>query len=812
MIGLIRELRLAERSLRRDPVFSVAAVATLALGIGATTAVFSVLYGVLLSPLPFPDGERLVRLYSNNVQQNVVRGPMSGSDMWDMRTDARSVAAASPIYPYEGTLEDDAGNPIRIPAYAVSADFFDVFSTPMAMGRGFLPEEDEPQSPVEVVLSHQLWQSALGGDPAIVGTSVSFDAGTATVVGVAAPEMRYPRDAALWILPGLNWQDMSRRSRTWDVVAKLAPGATVPAAQTELSMVASRLSQEYVQWNSGVGVEVVPLKESIVGDLDVALLILMAASAGLLAVAAANVANLMLARGAARLQETALRAALGASRMRIVGTLFAEAFVTSFAGASGGILLAIGGVQLFKRMAPPSVSILGDVTFGWQPLAFAGVVTLGATLLFGLLPALRASSADLRSLLGDGGRRSTSGVHGAMLRSMLVVAEVGVATALVIGSGLLLKSFKAISETDPGFDTREAVVFNVVPPIGLYSDWDDVNQYYDALVQELKSTPGVQGVTTMATIPLGTEYDFFRPVRILDLAEPLQGEEPQAFLRPVGHDFFEVMGIEILEGRGFNDLDNKDGAPVALVNQAFVQRHLTDGRALGRPIRMYSSNFAPLGRLWNNEVEVVGVVDDVRYAGLTAAAEPAIYFPRQQAPFRRLHIVLTSTTDPADLFGAVRTRVAAADAQVAISGLGTLEGVLRASAVSQRFMATLLLVFGVVALVMAMVGIYGVVSYQVTERVREMAVRMSIGATPGEVMALILKSGARIWGLGIVTGIGGALLLRQVIASQLYGISATDPTIFVGAALILGGVSLAATSVPAFRTTRLAPASILREA
>ncbi|MGD8322194.1 MAG: ABC transporter permease, partial [Gemmatimonadota bacterium] len=782
------------------------------LGIGATTAVFSALYGVLLSPLPFPDGERLVRLYSTNVQQNIVRGQMSPSDMWDMRTDARSVAAVSPLYPYEGTLEDDAGNPIRIPAYVVSADFFDVFSTPMVLGRGFLQEEDESQSPMEVVLSHQLWQSALGGDPDIIGKSVSIDAGTAVVVGVAAPELRYPRDAALWALPGFNWKNMARRGRSWDVVARLAPGATVAGAQTELSIVASRLSQEYVQWNSGVGVEVVPLKESIVGDLDMALLILMAASAGLLVVAASNVANLMLARGAARLQETALRAALGASRMRIVGTLFAEAFVTSFAGAVGGVLLALGGLQLFKRLAPPSVSILGDVTFGWQPLAFAGLVTLGTTLIFGLLPAIRAASVDLRSLLGDGGTRSTSGVHGAMLRSMLVVAEVGVATALVIGSGLLLKSFKAISETDPGFNTREAVIFNVVPPIGLYGNWDDVNQYYDALLDELESIPSVQGVTTMTTVPLATEYDPLRPIRIMDLAEPLQGEEPQSFMRPVGHDFFDVMGIDVIEGRGFNDLDTKDGAPVAVVNQAFVQRHLPDGRAIGRPLHMFSSNWSPIGRLWKNDVEVVGVVDDVHYAGLTVPAEPAIYFPRQQAPFRRVHVVLTSTSDPSDLFGAVRTRVAGVDAQVAISGLGTLDGVIKASTVSQRFMATLLLVFGVVALVMAMVGIYGVVSYQVTERVREMAVRMSIGATPGEVMVLILKSGARIWGLGIVTGMGGAILLRQVIASQLYGISATDPTIFVGAALILSGVSLAATSVPAVRTTRLAPASVLREA
>ena len=254
---LIRELRHAERSLRRDPVFSVAAVLTLALGIGATTAVFSVLYGVLLSPLPFPDGDQLVRLYSTNLQQNIVRGQMSPSDMWNMKVDSRSVVAASPIYPYEGTLEDDAGNPIRIPAYVVSSDFFQVFSTPMVLGRGFLPEEDEPQSPMEVVISHQLWQSALGGDPAIIGKPVSIDAGTAVVVGVAPPDLRYPRDAALWVLPGFDWQN-AERGRSWDVVARLAPSTTVGAAQTELSMIAAHLEDEFVQWNSGVGVAVVP--------------------------------------------------------------------------------------------------------------------------------------------------------------------------------------------------------------------------------------------------------------------------------------------------------------------------------------------------------------------------------------------------------------------------------------------------------------------------------------------------------------------------------------------------------------------------
>ena len=444
MQGLIRELRQAERSLRRDPIFSVTAVLTLGLGIGATTAVFSVLYGVMLAPLPFPDGEQLVRVYSTNPRQNILHGQMSPSDLWDMKVDSRSVQAASPIFPYEGTLEDEAGNPVRIPAYVVSADFFDVFSSPMVLGRGFLPEEDEPGSPFEIVLSHQLWQTALGGNPDIIGASVTIDAGTGVVVGVAPPSLRYPRDAALWVLPGFDWPNMARRGRSWDAVARLTPGTSVEEAQSELSVIASRLAQEHVQWNNGVGVEVVPLKKSIVGDLDTALLILMAAAGGLLAVAAANVANLLLARGASRMHETALRAALGASRWRIMGTLFAEAFVTSFAGGAFSIGFALVSIQLFKRLAPPSVSILGEVTFGWQPLVFAGAVTVGTTLVFGLLPALRASSADIRSLMGSGGRRSTTGVQGSFLRSGLVMAEVAVATSLVIASGLLLKSFRNI--------------------------------------------------------------------------------------------------------------------------------------------------------------------------------------------------------------------------------------------------------------------------------------------------------------------------------------------------------------------------------
>lgn len=812
MHGLIRELRQAERSLRRDPIFSITAVLTLGLGIGAVTAVFSVLYGVMLAPLPFPDGEQLVRVHSTNLRQNIFQGQMSPPDLWDMKVDSRSVQAASPIYPYEGTLEDDAGNPVRVPAYVVSADFFDVFSMPMVLGRGFLPEEDEPGSPIEVVLSHAIWRNALGGNPDIIGTTINIDAGTAVVVGVAPPTLRYPRDAALWALPGFDWPNMARRGRSWDAVARLSPGTTVPEAQSELSVIASRLAQEHVQWNSGVGVAVVPLKESIVGDLDTALLILMAAAAGLLVVAAANVANLLLARGAARMQETALRAALGASRFRIVGTLFAEAFVTSFAGGLFSVGFALVSIQLFKRLAPPSVSILGDVTFGWQPLAFAGAVTVGTTLVFGLLPALRASSADIRSLLGDGGRRSTTGVQGSVLRAGLVVAEVAVATGLVIGSGLLLKSFQNVTQTDPGFELREAVTFNVVPPIGLYGDWDNVAQYYDGLIAELETLPGVTGVTVMASLPLGTDFGIRRPIRILDLPEPVEGEEPESFMRPVGVDFFEVMGVPIVEGRGFNDLDAKEGAPVAVVNETFVQRHLADGRGLNRQVSLYSRAFGPIGQILNQEVEVVGVVGDVRYAGLTAEPEPIIYIPRPQAPFRRQTVVVRTQSDPVDLFTAVRERVSGVDPQVALSGLGTMDDVIQASTVSQRFMATLILLFGIMALVMAIVGIYGVVSYQVTERIREMAVRMSIGATPGEVLLLILKSGARVWGSGVVVGAGGTILLRQVVASQLYGVSATDPMIFSGAALVLAGVSAAATAFPAWRATRLEPAIVLREA
>jgi putative ABC transport system permease protein len=812
MEGLIRELRQAERSLRRDPIFSITAVLTLGLGIGATTAVFSVLYGVMLAPLPFPDGEQLVRVYSTNPRQNIYQGQMSPSDLWDMKVDSRSVQAASPIFPYEGTLEDDAGNPVRIPAYVVSADFFEIFSSPMVLGRGFLPEEDEPGSPFEVVLSYQLWQTALGGNPDIIGTSVTIDAGSGVVVGVAPRTLRYPRDAALWVLPGFDWPNMARRGRSWDAVARLAPGTTVTEAQSELSVIASRLAQEHVQWNSGVGVAVVPLKESIVGDLDTALLILMAAAAGLLAVAAANVANLLLARGAARMQETALRAALGASRWRIVGTLFAEAFVTSFAGGLFSVAFALVSIQLFKGLAPPSVSILGDVTFGWQPLAFAGGVTVGTTLIFGLLPALRSSSADIRGLLGDGGRRSTTGVRGSLLRSGLVVAEVAVATALVIGSGLLLKSFRNITETDPGFEVREAVTFNVIPPIGLYGDWDNVAQYYDALLAELETLPGVTGVTVMASLPLGTDFGIRRPIRILDLPAPVEGEEPQSFMRPVGTDFFEVMGVPVLEGRGFNDLDARDGAPVAVVNETFVQRHLPDGRGMNRRISLFSRNFGPIGQVLPEEVEVVGVVGDVRYAGLTVEPEPIIYFPRLQAPFRRQTVVVRTDSDPAQLFSSVRDRVAGVDPQVALSGLGTMNDVIRASTVSQRFMATLILLFGIMALIMAIVGIYGVVSYQVTERVREVAVRMSIGATPGGVLLLILKSGARVWGLGVVAGAGGAILLRQLVASQLYGVSATDPVVFLGAGILLAAVSATATALPAYRATRLEPARVLREA
>lgn len=812
MKAIIRELRQAERSLRRDSIFSITAVLTLGLGIGATTAVFSVLYGVMLAPLPFPDGEQLVRVYSTNVRQNILQGQMSPADLWDMKVDSRSVQAASPVFPYEGTLEDEAGTPVRVPAYVVSADFFEIFSSPMVLGRGFLQEEDEPGSPIEVVLSYQLWQAALGGDPDIIGTSITIDAGTAVVVGVAPRSLRYPRDAALWVLPGFNWQNFARRGRSWDAVARLTPGTTVPEAESELTVIASRLAEEHVQWNNGVGVAVIPLKKSIVGDLDLALLILMAAAAGLLAVAAANVANLFLARGAARMQETALRVALGASQLRVAGTLFAEAFVTSFAGGIFAIGFAVLSIQLFKRLAPPSVSILGDVTFGWQPLAFAGVVTVGTTLVFGLLPALRASSTDIRSLLGDGGGRSTSGLQGSILRSGLVVAEVGVATALVIGSGLLLKSFQNIMETDPGFDLSEAVIFNVIPPIGLYGDWDNVAQYYDALVSELETLPGVAGVTVMASLPLGTDFGIRRPIRILDLPEPVEGEEPQSFMRPVGKAFFQVMDVPLIEGRGFTDLDTKDGAPVAVVNESFVQRHLADGRGLNRRLSLYSRGFGPIGQILNEEVEVVGVVGDVRYAGLTAEAEPTIYFPRAQAPFRRQTVVVRTDSDPTDLFSAVRERVAGVDAQVALSGLGTMTDVIRASTVSQRFMATLILLFGIMALIMAIVGIYGVVSYQVTERTREVAVRMSLGATPGAVLLLILRSGGRVWGAGVVVGVGGAILLRQVVSSQLYGVSATDPTIFLGAALLLAGVSAAATAFPAWYATRLEPAIVLRKA
>ncbi len=800
---LLRDLRFAFRNLRKHPTFSAVAVITIALGIGANTAIFSVVNGVLLRDLPYDQPEELVRIWSTNMERGVPLEFMSPPDIADYQDQNRTFFDIAAYSEAELAMIDRNDAAIKVTGTWAGDNLFSVLGASALVGRTLLPEDGGAGAAKVMVLSHSFWQNRFGGDPAVIGQSLVVEGEPYAVVGVMPPGFDFPGNSSFWLnryllaYPG-------RYARWMDVVGRMNPGVGIDAARADFASIASRLEQEYPGTNRAYQTTLTPLHEAVVGETRAPLFILLGATGLLLLIACANVTNLLLARMADRGREIAVRTAMGAGRVRLSRQMLTESFVLAGVGAVVGLLLAALGIDALIVLGPENLPRLDEVRFDRNVFLFTLGSTLVTGLLFGLAPVLRLVGTDVQRTLKEGGRGSTSGSGKERLRNGLVVAEIGLAVMVVVGAGLLVRSFSRLVETDPGFDARGVLTLQVEVPTGGYRDNPSVADYHGMLTQRLSDVPGVESVAATAALPFANELPFLGNFAVRDRAAPVEGEEPTAHYRQITPAYFSTMGIDVVEGREFDIQDDRTSRGVVVINEALARRYFPDEDPIGRTIDGLPPHIA-LGGFLVNEFEIVGIVEDVKYFGLAEAALPSLYMPIAQAPFRRMNFTIRTAGVPEGMIEAIRNEIVTIDPTVPIARVQTMERILSDSVARDRFSMWLLTLFAIIALVLASVGIYGVTSYSISQRTAEMGIRMAVGANAKDVVWLVMVNGAKLALAGVGLGLFGAAALSRIMESQLYTVGATDPVTFVGVALVLALVALTATYIPALRAARIDP-------
>jgi putative ABC transport system permease protein len=804
MNRLWQDVRYGVRVLLRSPGFTAVAILVTALAIGANTAIFSVINAVLLRPLPYGNPERMVTVWGTQSRRGVTRAPFSYPDFADFHAQSNSFDGLAAYTDASASLAGrDA--PEQITGEVTSADFFKALGVQSALGRAFAPDDEQSGVSGVVVISHGTWQHRFGGEQNIIGRQVTLDGKSRTVIGVLPADFQFPfsTESPEYFLP-INPKDdldKERGAHYLSVIGRLKPGVTAQQAAAEMKGIAARLEQQYPTTDASRGINIVGAQDDMVSTLRPTLLILLGAVGFVLLIACANVANLLLARASRRGREIALRVALGASRARIVRQLLTESLVLSLAGGALGLLVAAWGVRLISSFVPADIPRFSETGLDPTVLAFTLAASVLTGLVFGLAPALSASKLDLNESLKEGGRGATGGRARNRVRSLLIVSEVALSLVLLVGAGLLVKSFLKLRNTDPGFNPENVLTASISLPSAQYSEDARIAQFYRQAIERVSQLPGVESVGAITPLPLsdnGMSITFYPK----DGPPPRPGEELVSAARVASPDYFRTMGVPVVEGRAFSDADRADTQKVVIINQTLARKFFPGADPLGRQLHLGLNDL---------DAVIVGVVGDVRHQTLDKEAGPEFYVPFAQVPFGDMSLVVrTRTDDPAGLSAPLRGAVQAVDKDIPLFKLQTMRSLIGHSVARQRFSMTLIAVFAGLALALAMAGIFSVMSFLVAQRTHEIGIRMALGAQRRDILRMVVSHAMRLALVGVVVGLLAAFALTREMASLLYQVSTTDPLIFGGIAALLALVALAACLVPARRATKVDPMVALR--
>ena len=805
MSSLFQDLRYGIRMLSKSPGFATVAILTLALGIGANTAIFSIVDPLIIRPLPFQNLDRLVKVWETIPSQGVDRNEAAVANFTDWR-DQNHVFEHLGAYAWWNANVSGIEVPERVQGFLVSPDLFAALGVTPVLGRTFLPEEEKPGKDHEVMLSYGYWQLRFAGDPRIIGKTLTLNAISRTVVGVMPANFNFPPGGEVWAPFAIDPKErQARQSHFLLVVGRLKPGVTREHAQAEMNTIANRLEQQYPKTNTGRRVVLIPLASDVVRQYRPALLVLLAAVGFLLLIACANVANLMLARSASRRRELAIRATLGAGRLRVVRQLITESIILGILGGALGVVFAVWGVGLLPKLFPPEfmrfIPGADRMTVDLRALGFTFLLSLLTGVIFGLAPALRVSRLDLNETLKEGAAQAggTAGHH--RLRNALVISEISLALVLLIGTGLMAKSFAHLLEMNPGFRTDHVLTMEMALPMAKYKEDQKAAAFYQQLLERVRALPGVQSAAATSNLPLdGTNST--AGILIEGRPAPLPGHINEVNFRVITPGYFQTVGVPLLEGRSVADQDSATAPPVLVVNQGAAQRYWPGEDPVGKRIGFGEGPKDP----W---LTVIGVAANVRN-DLTEMPKDEIYLPYTQSDSHFMVLTVRTAGEPLSIASAVRSEIAGIDPDQPVSHVQSFDDVRWQALFTARVPAVLLGIFAAAALILAGVGVYGVMAYVVSQQTHELGIRMALGAQRSDVMKLVLGQGLRLSAIGLSIGLAGSLALTRVMASLLYGVSATDPATFLSITALLAGVALLACYVPARRAMRVDPMVALR--
>jgi putative ABC transport system permease protein len=802
METLWQDIRYGFRMLWKNPGFTLVAVLALALGIGANSTIFSFVNGILLRPLPYQQPERLVLLDESSTKENSASIGVSFPNFLDWREQNRVFEDIATYVESSYTLVG-GGEPEQVRGAGVSSGLFEIVGVAPMMGRTIRAEEDRPDADTVVILSHGLWQSRFGADARIIGQTISLNNRSRTVIGVMPPGFKFPEVADLWVPLALDTKRWTRTDHGLSAIARLKPGVTLPQAQAEMVAVARRIEEQNPVTNQGLSVNVNNLREGLVGDYRRALMILLGVVGFVLLIACANVANLLLARASVRQKEMSIRAALGASRWRIVRQLVTESLLLSAMGGVAGLLLALWGLDLLLAAIPVEFPFWMKFNLDGRVLGFTIAVSLLTGIAFGSAPALQASKIDLNEALKEGGRSAGAGAGRRRLRSLLVVVEVALSLVLLVGAGLMMRSFLRLRQVNPGVDPTNVLTMTVSLPRAKYTEPEKQVAFFQQLLERVETLPGVETAGAVSNLPLSGSL-WGRSLTVEGRPVLPVGQAPMINHCVTTPNYFRSMGIQLLAGRDFTSADTKDALRVTVIDERLAREFWPGESAVGKRIR-----FGPpeANEPWHT---IVGVVGEVRHERLEMATRKSIYVPYSQIPDRRMVLTIRTATDPMTLAAAVRGQVKELDPDQPVSDVRPMLEVISRSVWQPRLYAILFGIFAAVALVLATVGIYGVMSYAVTQRTHEIGIRMALGAQSSDVLKMVLGHGLLLALTGVVIGIGAAFALTRLMASLLFNVSATDPVTFIFIALLLMLVALVACLVPARKAMKVDPMVALR--